>query len=333
MAASYHELKAEHLGVSAVVARVERLLARIAPLDRAVLVRGETGSGKEFVARRLHRLSGRETFVAVNCAALAKPLAEAELFGQENGACTGADQTHTGAFERADGGTLFLDDIGDMPLHLQAKLLRVLQERALVRVGGRAPIAVDTRLVLATQQDLERQVANGRFRQDLLFSINAVELRLPPLRERREDILWLARRFLADSAARRDDGAPAWTLAEDAVRALEAHDWPGNVRELRHVIERAGTCAAGDRLRAADLFGPGPAAPPAPAMAASVESAPPPAWRDGSVDAHLADCGPRCIENRLGHDDGRISAAAERLDSSRRPLWERMKRLGIRRKD
>jgi DNA-binding NtrC family response regulator len=306
------------LGVSAAMARVETLLARIAPLEATVLIRGETGTGKEVVARRLHQLSGRDSFVAVNCAALVETLAESELFGHERGAFTGATQAHAGVFEQAHGGTLFLDEVGDMPLPLQAKLLRVLQERAVVRVGGRRPIPVDTRVVLATHQDLEGLIADGRFREDLFFRINVVELRIPPLRERRDDIPWLARCFLDDCGRRR--GERLRTLEADAEQALTAHDWPGNVRELRHTIERACIFADGERLRAADIFEP------------ALDAPGPAAEDDDSLDSYLASCERRYIESRLEANAGRVTATAETLGISRKSLWERMKRLGIRKK-
>jgi two-component system response regulator HydG len=306
----------DRLGVSSAMARVDDLLGRIAPLDTTVLIRGETGTGKEVVARRLHQLSQRGAFVAVNCAALVESLAESELFGHERGAFTGAQQAHTGVFERATGGTLFLDEVGDMPLPLQAKLLRVLQERAVLRVGGRAPIPVDTRVVLATHQDLESLIRQGRFREDLYYRINVVELKIPPLRERRDDIPWLARCFLEDCGSRR--GGRNLLFTADAQDALSAHDWPGNVRELRHTIERACIFADGDSLRAVDLFDPGSADPG--------ETAP-----EDTLDAYLASCERRYIESSLQANEGRVTATAERLGISRKSLWERMKRLGIRR--
>jgi two-component system response regulator HydG len=305
------------LGVSPAMARVSRLLERIAPLDATVLIRGETGTGKEVVARRLHQLSGRGPFVAVNCAALVETLAESELFGHERGAFTGANQSHPGVFEQADGGTLFLDEIGDMPLPLQAKMLRVLQERAVVRVGGKAPIPVDTRVVLATHQDLEGQIEAGKFREDLFFRINVVELRIPPLRERRDDIPWLARCFLDDCASRR--GGRQFRLDPEAERALSERDWPGNVRELRHTIERACIFADSDVLRAVDLFEP------------MLEPAEQPE-SDKTLDTYLAGCERSYIENRLEANAGRVAVTAESLGISRKSLWERMKRLGIRRR-
>ena len=306
---------ASPLGESEAMRRLDRLLQRIAPLDTTVLIRGETGCGKEVIARRLHALSGREPFIAVNCAALVESLAESELFGHERGAFTGANQTHAGVFERADGGTLFLDEVGDMPLPLQAKLLRVLQEQQVMRVGGRAPIPVSARLVLATHQDLEAMIADGRFREDLFFRINVVELKVPPLRERREDILQLTQCFLDDCSERR--GMARRSLDLDAKDALRAHDWPGNVRELRHTIERACIFADGERLRAADLFDPGAAA----AVDDHAESE--------SLQSYLAVCERRYIEHSLEDNQGRVSDTAETLGISRKSLWQRMKRFGI----
>ncbi len=305
------------LGVSPAMERVDNLLRRIAPLDATVLIRGETGTGKEVVARRLHQLSGRGPFVAVNCAALVETLAESELFGHERGAFTGASQAHAGVFEQASGGTLFLDEVGDMPLPLQAKLLRVLQERTVVRVGGKGTIQVDARVVFATHQDLEGLILDGRFREDLYFRINLVQLRIPPLRERPEDIPWLAAAFLADCGARR--GGRALRLDPAAGQALAAHPWPGNVRELRHCIERACIFADGEVLRPLDLFEP-----------ASCPSCAPPS--DGSLDGYLAECERRYIEQRLDANAGKVMATAEGLGISRKSLWERMKRLGIQRK-
>jgi len=305
------------LGISAAMERVDNLLRRIGPLDATVLIRGETGTGKEVVARRLHQLSGRGPFVPVNCAALVETLAESELFGHERGAFTGANQAHAGVFEQAKGGTLFLDEIGDMPPPLQPKLLRVLQERTLVRVGGKGPIPVDARVVLATHQDLEGLVLEGRFREDLFFRINMVQLRIPPLRERPEDIPWLAQRFVSDCSSRR--GERQLRLAAEAEAALAAHDWPGNVRELRHAIERASIFADGDLLRAVDLF------EQAPVPACHVQT-------DESLERYLAECERRYIEQRLQANSGRVAATAERLGISRKSLWERMKRLGIQRK-
>jgi two-component system nitrogen regulation response regulator GlnG len=219
----------------------------------SVLVTGETGTGKELVARALHRESPRADgpFVALNTAAIPAELLESELFGHEAGAFTGASKRHIGRFEQAHRGTLFLDEIGDMPLPLQTRLLRVLAEGEFFRVGGRELIRVDVRVIAATHQDLEALVHAGRFRADLLHRLDVVRLRLPPLRERREDVPLLAERFLALAAARFD--APAKRFAKPALAALTAHAWPGNVRELENVCWRLAALAPGETITRADV--------------------------------------------------------------------------------
>jgi sigma-54-specific transcriptional regulator len=213
-------------------------LERLAPSDASVLIAGETGTGKEVAARFLHEHSHRQgSFVAINCAAFNENLVEAELFGHEAGAFTGAQQARAGWFELAHGGTLFLDEIGDMPLYLQAKLLRVLQERQVVRLGARKPIAVDVRVVAATNVELEQAVEARQFRRDLYYRLNVASVRLLPLRERPDDILPLARHFI-DRYAKRTGLARA-TLSEAAAKRLVAHDWPGNIRELENKIHYA----------------------------------------------------------------------------------------------
>jgi DNA-binding NtrC family response regulator len=302
------------LGVSRSMQRLEQLLVRLAPLDSTVLITGETGTGKEVVARRLHALSGRSPFVAVNCAALVENLAESELFGHERGAFTGAARTHAGVFERANGGTVFLDEIGDMPLNLQTKLLRVLQDREVVRVGGSQPIAANARVVLATHQDLAARVVEGRFREDLYYRIDVVRLHIPPLRERPDDIPWLAQRLL-DECARRG-GRPKPGLGPDVERRLGEHPWPGNVRELKHTLERACIFADGPRLRASDLF-------------ATANAEPSDAPDTQPLDSYLSQCEKRYIEDALRTNAGRVGVSAEKLGISRKSLWERMRRLAI----
>lgn len=230
-----------------------RAIGKLAQAPLAVLVTGETGTGKELVASALHRESprARAPFVALNTAAIPAELLESELFGHEAGAFTGAQRRHVGRFEQADGGTLFLDEIGDMPLALQTRLLRVLAQGEFFRVGGRELIRVDVRVVAATHQDLERLVAQGRFRADLLHRLDVVRLQLPPLRERRDDIAQLAATFLA-SAARKLDGTGK-RLTAAALQALREHAWPGNVRELENVCWRLAALAAGDTIGAADV--------------------------------------------------------------------------------
>jgi two-component system nitrogen regulation response regulator GlnG len=230
-----------------------RSIGRLAQAPLSVLVTGETGTGKELVARALHRESPRahRPFVALNTAAIPAELLESELFGHEAGAFTGAQKRHVGRFEQADGGTLFLDEIGDMPPSLQTRLLRVLAEGEFFRVGGRELIRVDVRVIAATHQDLERLVAEGKFRADLLHRLDVVRLQLPPLRERRDDVPALAERFLAAAARKLD--APAKRFAKPALERLKRHDWPGNVRELENLCWRLAVLAPGDTIGTAEL--------------------------------------------------------------------------------
>jgi Nif-specific regulatory protein len=228
------------------------VVARVAPSRATVLLRGESGTGKEVVARALHDHGPRaeRPFVAVSCAALPEALLESELFGHERGAFTGAAQARPGRFELADGGTLFLDEVGELPLAAQVKLLRAVQERQFERVGGRRTVTVDVRLVAATNRDLEEAVRAGTFRLDLYHRLQVVEIALPPLRERREDVPVLAAHFLDDLAA---EHGRRLVLAKDALEALVAHDWPGNVRQLRNVLERLVVAHGEGVVRASDL--------------------------------------------------------------------------------
>ncbi|HEY2344751.1 MAG TPA: nitrogen regulation protein NR(I) [Xanthomonadaceae bacterium] len=241
------------LGDAPAMRELFRAIGRLAQAPLSVLVTGETGTGKELVARALHRESprARKPFVALNTAAIPAELLESELFGHEAGAFTGANRRHTGRFEQADGGSLFLDEIGDMPAPLQTRLLRVLAEGEFFRVGGRELIRVDVRVIAATHQDLEALVASGRFRADLLHRLDVVRLHLPPLRERSGDIGTLAARFLGKAAA--SFNAPAKKLSAEALRLLEAHAWPGNVRELENLCWRLAALAPGQGIRAADV--------------------------------------------------------------------------------
>lgn len=215
--------------------RLLEYIERIAPSEAPVLIGGETGTGKELVARHIHHLSGRSgPFLAVNCGAISDQLAESELFGHEAGSFTGAQGKREGWFEAANGGTLFLDEIGDLPLALQVKLLRVLQEKEVVRIGSRRSIPVNVRLVAATNVDLDFAVAAGHFRQDLLYRINIAQLRLPPLRERPGDVLPLAEHFLKSYCQKMQQAKPAFS--EAAVALLRSYSWPGNIRELENVV-------------------------------------------------------------------------------------------------
>ena len=224
--------------------RVLDVVERVAPRGVNVLVRGESGTGKELVAKLLHHLAGREgALIAVNCAALPESLLESELFGIEGGVATGV-QARPGKFELADHGTLFLDEIGDMQISLQVRLLRALQEREVTRIGGRRPIPVDVRLVAATHQDLETLVGEGRFREDLYYRLKGVEIELPPLRERKQDIPHLVRAFVEDFCRR--EGIPMPALRSEALALLVSYDFPGNVRELQNLIEGAVSLAERD---------------------------------------------------------------------------------------
>lgn len=227
-------------------------IERIACSDATALIVGETGTGKELVARHIHQESGRRgPFVAVNCGAFSDNLIDAELFGHETGAYTGASGARAGWFEAAQGGTLFLDEIGDLSLHLQVKLLRILQERQVVRLGSRKPIPLDVRLIAATNIDLQKAVEAQNFRADLYYRLSVAPIDLPPLRERPGDILPLAQHFLSQYSARMKAGGVS--LAEDAEEALLAYPWPGNIRELENVIHFALIVCRGDVVRAQDL--------------------------------------------------------------------------------
>ena len=241
------------VGRSAAMRRLYDRVERLAPTRATILLAGESGTGKELAARALHQLSPRRErpFVAVNCAAIPETLIESEFFGVERGAYTGADRTRAGRFESADSGTLFLDEVGELPLALQPKLLRVLQEGRFARVGGAAELAVDVRVVAATNRDLAAEVAAGRFREDLYYRLNVVPLELPPLRERREDLPLLVEHFAARAARRHGVAAVAFPPA--VMRRLIEHSWPGNVRELGNVVERLVLLAEGGAARVEDL--------------------------------------------------------------------------------
>src|SRR5215471_11019511 len=243
------------VGRTPAMARVFETIAKVADTDVTVLIRGESGTGKELVANALHFRSPRrgKPMIKMNCAALSRELVESELFGHEKGAFTGALARREGKFEAAHGGTLFLDECGDMPLETQAKLLRAIQEKEFERVGGNHPIKVDVRLLAATNQDLEVAVKEGRFREDLYYRLRVVELVIPPLTERREDIPLLVDSFLRDAAER--FGRPVKPLTSEALRTCVAHRWKGNVRELRSAIEQALLLAPGPEIAPGDLFG------------------------------------------------------------------------------
>ncbi|WP_440997212.1 sigma-54-dependent transcriptional regulator [Arhodomonas sp. SL1] len=299
------------VGDSEAMQAVFRRIDKVAPTDTTVLILGESGTGKELVARALHERSPRReaALVAVNCAAIPESLIEAELFGHEKGAFTGADGRRRGLVESADGGTLFLDEVGELPLAAQARLLRVLQEGEIRRVGSDRPSRVDVRLVAATHRDLGAMVRSGDFREDLYFRIQVMEIRLPPLRERSEDLPALAR-FLLDKACRRLN-RPPMRLSDDALEAIRAYHWPGNVRELENAIERAVILAESTALTA-DLLG-----------LPAGEEPEDPGFPDMSLEGYFR-------EFVLRHQDHMTETEiARRLGISRKALWERRQRLGI----
>jgi len=239
------EPASEIIGRSAVLTEVLRLVERAGPTDKSILIQGETGTGKELIARALHRASQRadKPMIVINCAALPETLLESELFGHEKGSFTGAVNAKQGLFELADGGTLMIDEVGEMPGPLQAKLLRVLEDGSFRRIGSLQECRVDVRLLAATNRNLGQEVKAGRFREDLYYRINVMSLELPPLRRRRDDVPLLVERFLA----------PSWRIEPEALQAMERYSWPGNVRQLINVIERAKILAEDSLVRLGDL--------------------------------------------------------------------------------
>lgn len=248
-----HDSRAKMIGVSRALQQVFKLVGRVARSDAPVLIAGESGTGKELVAKAVHEYSPRrqKEMITINCGAIPENLLESELFGHEKGSFTGAIARRAGRFEQADGGTLFLDEIGDMPLSIQVKLLRVLQDGSFSRVGSNETITTDVRIIAATHKKLSEEVAAGRFREDLYYRLNVVEIPIPPLRERREDIPLLAEFFL--QRITRKNGMASIRLSAEAINALQAHHWPGNVRELENTIARACALASSNILLPADI--------------------------------------------------------------------------------
>ncbi len=305
------------LGTAPATRRLHGLLPRLATQARVILLTGESGVGKEVIAREIHRLdpaTADQPFIAVNCGALPENLLESELFGHEKGAFTGAIRSHKGVFEQAAGGTLLLDEIGDMPMVMQVKLLRVLQDRRIVRVGGERAVAVEQRIICATHHDLKKLVRQGRFRDDLYYRIDLVHLRVPPLRERKEDILWLAQCFLAEFSAR--PGIGPKRLSPAAERILLTHPWPGNTRQLRHAVERACLLSSSPVLWPADLI-------------EELEDQSDGCAVTAMLGSHMRDCERSYIEAQLLAHDWNCSRTAISLGISRKNLWEKMRKLGI----
>jgi DNA-binding NtrC family response regulator len=298
--------------------QILELTRDIACLRSTVLIRGESGTGKELIARAIHYSGDRAArpFVAVSCAALAETLLESELFGHEKGSFTGATERKKGKFELADGGTIFLDEIGDISPKLQADLLRVLQERCFYRVGGSEEVRVDVRVIAATNRDLQQAVAEGKFRDDLFYRLNVIEIRLPPLRERREDIPLLAAYFLERLA--HELAKDVADISADALKLLMDHDWPGNVRELENAIERA-LVTARTRVLTADDF------------AFLARSAPRTGNGHFPVNVTLQELERQAIEAAIRRTSGNIKEAAAALGIDRSTLYEKIKKYEIRR--
>ena len=302
------------LGRSPAMVKVAELVRKVAPTDCTVLIRGETGVGKELVAKAIHRHGGRrdKPFVVVDCGALVETLFESELFGHVKGSFTGAIATTHGKFELANGGTVFLDEIANVGPNVQAKLLRIIQEREIVKVGGSQRVEVDVRIVAATNKDLTEEMSEGRFREELFYRINVVPIHLPPLRDRREDIPILAEYFLKRFSEKRKRSVTG--ISAEAMRSLEAYDWPGNVRELEHAIERAVVMADGDIIQPGDLLYYG--------LGRAGASATPAGGR-------LAEMEKREIADALRQLNGHKGKAAEYLGINRKTLREKIAKYQI----
>ncbi|HSN91599.1 MAG TPA: sigma-54 dependent transcriptional regulator, partial [Anaeromyxobacteraceae bacterium] len=317
------------VGQSAQMIEVYKLVARVAGLDTTVLILGETGTGKELAARAIHYHSARRErrFVPVNCGALPAELVESELFGHARGAFTGAVGAKAGLFEEAEGGTIFLDEIGELPLPVQVKLNRVLQEREIRRVGDNRPVKVDVRVVAATHRDLKAEVAAGRFREDLFYRLNVFPVTLPALRDRREDVPLLAAHFLEKHAnALRK---PLRGFDDEAIRALAGYSWPGNVRELENAVERAVAVAAGPTVGPgdlpADVRGTQPGSLPGEVLASMP-------YRE-AVDLARDRISRDYLAALLRAHEGNVTQAAQQAGMERESLHRLLRRYGVRSED
>jgi two-component system NtrC family response regulator len=301
------------LGASPQMQGVFAFIRKVAATTAPVLLLGESGTGKEMAALAIHRRSARKEgpFIAINCNAIPENLLESELFGHEKGSFTGAHAQRKGLIENAAGGTLFLDEIGELPASLQVKLLRFLQEQRLQRVGGRQEIQIDTRVIAATNVDLKDAVAKGKFREDLYFRLAVVVLKLPPLRDRGDDVDFLARSFLQQFAVQCEK--KTLSFSPDALRAIRRHSWPGNVRELQNRVKRAVIMAESTRVTVNDLE-----------LGDGTDSAVPMTLKEARESVER-----ECVERALKRNSGRISSAAAELGISRPTLYELMEKLGI----
>ncbi|MBN1675156.1 MAG: sigma-54-dependent Fis family transcriptional regulator [Kiritimatiellae bacterium] len=302
------------VGQASAMKNVAEVVRKVAPSDSTVLICGETGVGKELIARAMHTHSHRrdKPFVVVDCGALVETLFESELFGHVKGAFTGATETKHGKFELANGGTIFLDEVANVGPNIQGKLLRVIQERQIVKVGSSQIVEVDVRIIAATNKDLQEEMKQGRFKEDLFYRLSVIPIHIPPLRQRREDIPLLAEHFLKKYCARRKKEIGG--ISAEALRALEGHDWPGNVRELENAIERAVVMADGDVIEPCDLLYYG--------LALAAPSDPAPGGRLAEVERLE-------IIRALKQFEGHKSKAAEYLGINRKTLREKIRRYAI----
>ncbi len=319
-------LTAAMIGDSPVMQQLRSMIARVAPTDARVLVTGESGTGKELVASAIHTGSGRRDrpFVRVNCAAIPRDLVESEMFGHEKGAFTGATERRIGRFELAHTGTLFLDEVGDLGLEAQAKLLRAMEAREVERVGGGTPVRVDVRIVAATNKALPRAVAEGSFREDLLFRLNVIPIEVAPLRERPSDIPDLVMHFLARHRARTAQAPARWT--PEGLALLARYRWPGNVRELANIVERLAILHAGREISEAEVRS---VLPVGESLAPDRIALPDPAALDRPLGETLDEYERMLIMRALSGAGGNVAEAARRLKTDRPNLYRRMKRLEI----